>query len=152
MSGEAREWTTNRRSYEALLIAVAAWLNVLLAFEPSSEIAAMHTTIMSASMTAYSTAVGPSSFRRKLVTLPTMCDSMETLPSGNYDGDRSSVGRTSALVKLWRVLGLSWCPCVGGARQGKFSLRLIFALVQKNGQLPMEPTAARITVRQAGAG
>ena len=34
---------------------------VLLALEPSVVMAAMHTTIMSASITAYSTAVGPSS-------------------------------------------------------------------------------------------
>jgi hypothetical protein len=38
--------------------------NVLLAFDPRVVIAAMHTTMMSASMTAYSTAVGPSSFFR----------------------------------------------------------------------------------------
>src|SRR6476620_3534762 len=36
--------------------------NVLLAFEPRVVMAAMHTTMMSASMTAYSTAVGTSSF------------------------------------------------------------------------------------------
>src|SRR5262245_251646 len=41
-------------------------LNVLLAFEPRVVIAAMHTTIMRASITAYSTAVGPSSAFRKL--------------------------------------------------------------------------------------
>src|SRR3954449_933863 len=36
--------------------------NVLLAFEPRVVMAAMHTTMIRASMTAYSTAVGPSSF------------------------------------------------------------------------------------------
>src|SRR5436190_23916618 len=35
---------------------------VLLAFEPRVVMAAMHTTMISASITAYSTAVGPSSF------------------------------------------------------------------------------------------
>ena len=35
--------------------------NVLLALEPSVVTAAMHTTMMRASITAYSTAVGPSS-------------------------------------------------------------------------------------------
>src|SRR5215510_3545504 len=38
-------------------------VNVLLAFVPKAVIAVMHTTIISASMTAYSTAVGPSSRR-----------------------------------------------------------------------------------------
>src|SRR5688500_3137690 len=42
----------------------ATFENVLLAFEPRVVMAAMHTTMMSASMTAYSTAVGPSSFFR----------------------------------------------------------------------------------------
>jgi hypothetical protein len=35
--------------------------NVLLALEPRVVMAAMHTTTISASITAYSTAVGPSS-------------------------------------------------------------------------------------------
>src|SRR4051794_33742382 len=35
-------------------------VNVLLAFEPRAVIAVMHTTTMRASITAYSTAVGPS--------------------------------------------------------------------------------------------
>ena len=39
--------------------------NVWLAFDPRVVMAAMHTTMIRASMTAYSTAVGPSSFRRK---------------------------------------------------------------------------------------
>ena len=46
-------------------ILVPTYVNVLLAFEPRALIAAMHTTIIRASMTAYSTAVGPSSFFRK---------------------------------------------------------------------------------------
>src|SRR3954470_24996423 len=45
-------------------VTVATLENVLLAFEPRVVMAAMHTTMMSASMTAYSTAVGPSSFLR----------------------------------------------------------------------------------------
>jgi len=39
-------------------------LNVVLAFLPSAEMAAMQTTTMRANITAYSTAVGPSSFFR----------------------------------------------------------------------------------------
>jgi hypothetical protein len=40
-------------------------LKVALAFDPRVVMAAMQTTIMSDSITAYSTAVGPSSFFRK---------------------------------------------------------------------------------------
>src|SRR3954462_10337367 len=48
---------------------VATLENVLLAFEPRAVMAAMQTTMIRASMTAYSTAVGPSSFLRKLTRL-----------------------------------------------------------------------------------
>jgi hypothetical protein len=41
-------------------------VNVLLALEPKALIAEMQTTMISANITAYSTAVGPSSFLRKL--------------------------------------------------------------------------------------
>jgi hypothetical protein len=44
-------------------------LNVALALEPSVVIAAMQTTIISDSITAYSTAVGPSSFFRNEIKL-----------------------------------------------------------------------------------
>jgi len=44
-----------------LLTVVKVWL----ALVPRAVMAIKHTTIMSASMTAYSTAVGPSSFCRK---------------------------------------------------------------------------------------
>jgi len=43
-------------------------LNVLLALLPKAVMAVMHTTMINANMTAYSTAVGPSSFWRKLTT------------------------------------------------------------------------------------
>src|SRR5262245_41939700 len=43
-------------------------VNVLLAFEPRAVIAVMQTTMMRANMTAYSTAVGPSSRARKSTT------------------------------------------------------------------------------------
>src|SRR5712664_776134 len=46
-------------------------VNVLLALVPSAVIAVMHTTMISASMTAYSTAVGPSSRARKFLTRST---------------------------------------------------------------------------------
>src|SRR6266540_3840490 len=53
---------------------------VLLALEPSVVMAAMHTTIMSASITAYSTAVGPSSaFRNDTSFLATF--RMSVLPN-----------------------------------------------------------------------
>jgi hypothetical protein len=42
----------------------ATLLNVALALLPRAVIAVMHTTMISASMTAYSTAVGPSSARQ----------------------------------------------------------------------------------------
>src|SRR6476619_1103096 len=40
----------------------ATFANVWLAFDPRVVMAAMHTTMIRASITAYSTAVGPSSF------------------------------------------------------------------------------------------
>jgi hypothetical protein len=43
-------------------------VNVLLAFEPKAVTAGMQTTMIRASMTAYSTAVGPSSRFTKLIT------------------------------------------------------------------------------------
>src|SRR5262249_24000340 len=48
-----------------VLTTFPTYWNVVLALEPSALIAAMHTTMISASMTAYSTAVGPSSRCRK---------------------------------------------------------------------------------------
>src|SRR5438270_66982 len=48
---------------------VPTLVNVALALLPSVVIAAMQTTMIRASMTAYSTAVGPSSFAMKLTTL-----------------------------------------------------------------------------------
>ncbi len=50
-------------------MAVPTPVKVLLALRPSVVMAAMHTTIIRASMTAYSTAVGPSSFFRNFTTL-----------------------------------------------------------------------------------
>src|SRR6516165_7493097 len=43
-------------------------VNVLLALVPRAVMAVMHTTMIRASITAYSTAVGPSSAFRKLTT------------------------------------------------------------------------------------
>lgn len=48
--------------------------NVPLALEPSAEMATMQTTMIRASMTAYSTAVGPSSRLRKLTKLRVIVD------------------------------------------------------------------------------
>src|SRR6266446_5852444 len=53
-------------------------VKVWLALVPRAVIAAMHTTMIKASMTAYSTAVGPSSALRKLTT---DCFSAETISS-----------------------------------------------------------------------
>lgn|GEM_PF-5224664 len=44
-------------------------LKVEFVFDPNAVIAAMHTTTISASITAYSTAVGPSSFFRKFYSI-----------------------------------------------------------------------------------
>jgi hypothetical protein len=52
-------------------------VNVLLALLPRVVMAAMHTTMMRASMTAYSTAVGPSSRLRKFTKLFNMALSKE---------------------------------------------------------------------------
>ena len=49
-------------------MALPTEVNVLLALLPSVVIAPMQTTMMRASMTAYSTAVGPSSALRKFTT------------------------------------------------------------------------------------
>jgi hypothetical protein len=51
---------------DVVLTALPTYVKVLLALEPRALIAVMHTTIIRANMTAYSTAVGPSSFLRKL--------------------------------------------------------------------------------------
>src|SRR5438309_4589676 len=53
-------------------------VNVLLALLPRVVMAAMHTTMMSASMTAYSTAVGPSSRFRNRTTL--LANFLTTMP------------------------------------------------------------------------
>jgi transposase-like protein len=53
------------RRQEAVLTAAPTLAKVLLALLPSTVTAEMQTTMIRASMTAYSTAVGPSSFRRK---------------------------------------------------------------------------------------
>ena len=49
--------------------AVPTALNLVFAFEPTVPTAAIHTTTINASITAYSTAVGPSSETRNRVTL-----------------------------------------------------------------------------------
>src|SRR5206468_3764127 len=57
-----------RVQLEVLPMVVPTLVNVLLALLPSVVIAAMQTTMIRASITAYSTAVGPSSRARKLTT------------------------------------------------------------------------------------
>src|SRR5215469_2327255 len=58
--------TPNTQLPPAGVALAATLLKVLLALEPKVVIAAMQTTMIRASITAYSTAVGPSSFFRKL--------------------------------------------------------------------------------------
>src|SRR5436190_984755 len=58
-----------RADHEAAAVLSDTLLKVLLALEPSELMAAMQTTMMRASITAYSTAVGPSSLLRKVRTL-----------------------------------------------------------------------------------
>jgi len=55
-------------SLEVLPMVLETLVKVLLALVPRAVMAVMHTTIIRASMTAYSTAVGPSSRFRKLTT------------------------------------------------------------------------------------
>src|SRR5262249_30640789 len=54
-------------------------VKVLLVLVPRAVMAVMHTTIISASITAYSTAVGPSSCFRKRATVLDMRDNMTSL-------------------------------------------------------------------------
>src|SRR5688572_18581077 len=67
-------------------------LNVSLALVPRAVIAAMHTTMISASMTAYSTAVGPSSRFRNSTTF-LVIDNMR-LYSGNRVKNRTGGSNT----------------------------------------------------------
>jgi hypothetical protein len=66
-------------------------VKVLLALLPRVVTAVMHTTMMSASITAYSTAVGPSSdFRKLTATLLNFCTvflPVEKLVNGTVNGD-----------------------------------------------------------------
>src|SRR5947199_49036 len=60
---------SHRRQLEVEPMASPTFEKVLLAFVPRAVMAVMHTTMIRASMTAYSTAVGPSSRLRKFATL-----------------------------------------------------------------------------------
>ena len=65
--GKVRCWLV--KAYEAVLpTALPPALKELLAFFPSEVMAAKHTTMISESITEYSTAVGPSSRWKKVVT------------------------------------------------------------------------------------
>src|SRR5436190_509838 len=66
---------------------------VALALVPIAVMAAMHTTMISASMTAYSTAVGPSSFFRNSTACLTSC--------------------------IFRLLGLVWATVWCGRPRGR---------------------------------
>ncbi len=66
---------------------LATFVKVVLAFEPNEEIATKETTIIKASMTAYSTAVGPSSDRMKRLT---RCKSCRIVSSNIMDVNRES--------------------------------------------------------------
>src|SRR5439155_756690 len=66
--GPSRPCFPQPAQQDVLPIELLTLVNVLLAFVPSAVIAVMHTTMINASMTAYSTAVGPSSRARKFLT------------------------------------------------------------------------------------
>src|SRR5204863_1577304 len=61
---------------------------VLLALLPSAVMATMHTTMIRASMTAYSTAVGPSSRFRKFTTLRVRWENMCVGPFRSRESER----------------------------------------------------------------
>src|SRR5438477_229024 len=66
----AGPWSPPPRAQLEVLAMVELTLEkVLLALVPRAVMATMHTTMIRASMTAYSTAVGPSSRFRKFTTL-----------------------------------------------------------------------------------
>jgi hypothetical protein len=60
-------FVVSRRRHDAAAALSATLLNVLLAAVPRAVMAVMQTTTIRASITAYSTAVGPSSARKKFV-------------------------------------------------------------------------------------
>src|SRR5262249_41767601 len=78
----------------------ATLLNVLLAFEPSVVMAATHTTMMSASITAYSTAVGPLSSCRKACTLASSLDMSPTLSRSVAGGQAPPVWPRARVSRL----------------------------------------------------
>src|SRR3954451_10427227 len=67
---------------------------VALALVPSAVMATMHTTMIRASMTAYSTAVGPSSRFRKFTTQRLRFESIRTSPF-NW-GNNLGLARTTS--------------------------------------------------------
>src|SRR5262249_26107879 len=90
---------------------------VLLALEPRVVMAAMHTTMIRANMTAYSTAVGPSSFLRNetnfLVRLRISSASTgtENRESGELENRRPGEDRRGCLRSA--IDGSVSSPCVG---------------------------------------
>jgi hypothetical protein len=90
---------------------VAMFVKVLLALVPITVIAVMHTTMISANMTAYSTAVGPSSRFRKVVAADAkwvtmivlrkkMCISHQNAATVDKVNNRSRLGHVFARHKL----------------------------------------------------
>src|SRR3954470_9761637 len=89
-SGGREKSMCSAGSWDQLLAALSETLpNVLLAFEPRVVMAAMHTTMIRASMTAYSTAVGPSSFFRKATSFRVIKVMGPTPVSGRRTGLRA---------------------------------------------------------------
>src|ERR1041384_8145108 len=93
------------------LIAEPTKLNVSFVFEPRVVIAAMQTTMIRASMTAYSTAVGPSSRFRKFTTFLTVLRIGENLRGLQGHGGHLGVGRPPGTVPRRRVFTTR--PCSG---------------------------------------
>src|SRR5262249_39431006 len=80
---------TSARHEPAAAVFKATLLNVLLALEPSRLIPVMHTTMIRASMMAYSTAVGPLSSMTNLLTESIHCCMFR--PLSKFQATRSLV-------------------------------------------------------------
>jgi hypothetical protein len=86
--GEGKGWHSFATNQLAVgLIDEPTKLNVEFAFDPRVVMAAMQTTTMRANITAYSTAVGPSSFLTKLTRLFVNARIVFSAP-GNQDTTR----------------------------------------------------------------
>src|SRR5262249_16861060 len=94
---QAGRASARRAQLEVVLTLLPTYWKVLEALEPRALMAAMQTTMINASITAYSTAVGPSSDTRKLWTFPNHC--FMTIPLLTpYRGREGPVGLAPRLL------------------------------------------------------